>query len=461
MWQSHSLLAFNPGDPSRYDEIAEKIATEGLAGERTFQFLESILEAGPRFAGTEGYASATRISLRLMEDLGFDRVWLESVEVPRWLRGEPEEARIVKSNRFAGIPLNILALGGSVATPPEGITAGIVEVKSFAELQSISSRVKEKIVFFNRPMERRYVDSFRAYGEAVNQRSRGAIEAAKYGAAAVLVRSITTQIDSFPHTGGMRYDSSLPLLPAAALSTSDADMISELLHEEPDISVYLKINSSTLPDVENHNVIGELRGAAVPDEVIVVACHLDSWDISVGAHDNAAGCAQAIQALALLKDAGLRPKRTIRAVLYANEEFGVSGGRGYAISPLREGERHIAAIESDRGGFLPIGFTIDSTDEVVGYFKRYVSLFQRLQMYQITKGFGGVDISPLKQSGTIAIGLLPDSQRYFDIHHSAKDTIDKVNPRELELGSIAMAILAYVISEDGIPEEITAVSPSN
>jgi carboxypeptidase Q len=450
-----------PSEREKYIQIVEMIRNEALQKEGTIDILETIIQSGPRFAGTPGYAAAVEITKQMMEDFGFDNVWLEPVSVPRWIRGEPEKAGIVNSRSLGTIPLEILALGGSISTPVGGIVAGVVEVQDFEELKQLGDKAKGKIVLFNRPMDRRNTDTFAAYSGAVNQRSRGAIEAARVGAVAALVRSMTTQIDKYPHTGAMRYDDAVGKIPAAAISTFDADLLSDLLSREPDLNVYLEINSKTESPVINYNVIGEIRGTEYPDEIIVVAGHLDSWDVSVGAHDDAAGCAQAINSVKLLKDLGLRPKRTVRAVLYANEEFGVSGGRGYVVSENRSGERHVAAIESDRGGFLPLGFSIDGTVELVDYLKRYLYVFSPIQMHTMVRGYGGVDIFPLKEYGTVTIGLLVDSQRYFDIHHTEKDTIDKVNPRELELGTIGMTLLAYLLAEDGIPDRFTEELLSN
>jgi carboxypeptidase Q len=448
-------------DEKEYIEIAEMMRNEALLFEGTYIILEKILESGPRFAGSPGYTAAVDITQRIMEDLGFDKVWLEPVSVPRWIRGEPEKANIVNSERLGTVPLSVLALGGSVSTPKGGIVSEVIEVQDFEQLREIGEKARGKIAFFNRPMDRRNVNTFAAYSGAVNQRSRGAIEAGRFGAIAVLVRSMTTQIDTYPHTGMMRYDDTVPKIPAAAISTFHADLLSEELLHNPDLNVFLEINAFASSPVINYNVMGELSGYQYPNEIIVVACHLDTWDVSVGAHDNGAGCAQAISAIKLLKDLGLRPKRTVRAVLYANEEFGVSGGREYVQSENRKNEKHIAAMESDRGGFLPLGFTIDSSTEVVDYLQRYSYLFSPLQMHTIVQGYGGVDITPLKEYGTLTIGLLVDSQRYFDIHHSEKDTIDKVNPRELELGTIGMALLAYVLSEEGIPDWLAKDSLSN
>ncbi len=261
---------------------------------------------------------------------------------------------------------------------------------------------------------------------------------------------MTNAIDDEPHTGAMRYNDSIPKIPAAAVSTIDANLLSELLHKERSVSVTLRLSAKTFADVPSYNVIGELRGTEFPKEIIVVGGHLDSWDKGTGAHDDGSGIVQSIEVIRLIKALKVKTKRTIRAVLYANEENGLKGGRAYAARERNHTENHIAAIESDAGGFLPHGFGV-STDSVrYEKIRAYGSLLEIVGADKIQRGGGGADISTLQSIGTVQIGLNPDSQRYFDYHHSNNDTIDKVHPRELELGSIAMSILAWVIAQDGL-----------
>ncbi len=437
-----------------YLQIGEQLTHLGLVEEGTYEILTQLLSVGPRFSGSPGKAAAVELTYQMFKDIGLDRVWFEPVTVPRWVRSEVEEAKIVGSRRVGDVPLSVAALGGSIATPTEGLTAPVVEVHSFEELQKLGDSVNGKIVFFNRPMDRRLVNTFAAYSGAVNQRSRGAIEAGKLGAKAVLVRSMTLRIDDYPHTGAMHYQDDVPKIPTASISTKGAEYLSEVLKFENDVHVFLRFTPEMRDSVQTYNVIGEITGSHYPEEIVLIGGHLDAWDLTPGAHDDGAGCAQVIRGLKLLKELDVKPKRTIRGVLFANEEFGISGGIAYAFSENRSNENHIIAIESDRGGFLPLGFTVDNTDEVVEHFQKYKYLFEPLGMYQIIQGFGGVDIIPLREQGTIAMGLLPDSQRYFDFHHSAKDTLEAVHPRELELGTIAMALFAYVLAEDGLPAEL-------
>jgi len=277
-----------------------------------------------------------------------------------------------------------------------------------------------------------------------------AIEAAKVGAIGVLVRSMTTRLDDVPHTGAMRYQEGVPKIPAAALSTLDAEFLSRLLKQDGTVRVRLRLSCENRPEVPSANVLAELTGSEKPDEVIVIGGHLDSWDKGQGAHDDGAGVAQSIEALRLLKELGLRPKRTIRVVLFMNEEYGLSGAREYARVVAEQGPRHIAAIETDAGGFMPRGFGVNGDSAAVRRVQRWAYLFQSIGADRIRPGGGGADVSPLRKLGAATVGLQVDCQRYFDYHHSDSDTFDKVNERELELGAAMLAILAYVLAEEGI-----------
>jgi Zn-dependent M28 family amino/carboxypeptidase len=346
--------------------------------------------------------------------------------------------------------LNVCALGGSVATPEEGIQAEVIEVKGFDELRSLGENVRGKIVFFNRPMDPTKLNTFEAYAGAVDQRSRGAIEAAKTGAVAVLVRSMTLKMDDKPHTGAMNYADSVKKIPAAAISTLHAEELSELLKRHKSVRIHLKLTPRTLPDVESANVVGQITGSEKPDEIILVSGHLDAWDKGQGAHDDGAGCVQAIEAVNLLKKIGVKPKRTIRAVMFMNEENGVRGGKAYPLAAERKGEKHVAAMESDAGGHTPRGFNVSGDSTLLRRVRPWTPLFDMLEAGRIQIGYSGVDIAPLVNTGVPGFGLVPDNHRYFDYHHSDNDTIDKVHPRELEMGAIVQALLCYLISEEGL-----------
>ena len=448
-----SLVFSEPPDTSKlrqYSKLAEEIIQAGLRSGKAYEILSELSGGvGPRLSGSPQAAKAVEWAKKKMEELEFQQVHLESVTVPHWVRGSGEEASIVASKSFGNKPLHICALGGSVGTPASGITAEVIEVKSFDELKGFGDQAKGKIIFFNRPMDRSKINTFEAYGSAVNQRGGGAVEAARAGGIAALVRSMTTSIDTFPHTGAMGYNDSIPKVPAAAISTVDANMLSDLLSREKSVNIHLQLSCEMLPDVESANVVGELTGTEKPNEVIVMGGHLDSWDKGRGAHDDGAGCAHVIEALRLLKDLGLEPKRTIRAVTFINEENGLRGGKAYAAKP-RPGEKHIAAIESDAGGFTPRGFGIQSDSVTYDKIAQWSPLFESIEAGRFRKGGGGADISELGKQGVPTIGLRVDGQKYFDYHHSDLDTIDKVNERELELGAAAVAILAYVLAQEGL-----------
>jgi carboxypeptidase Q len=432
---------------SPYQDAATRLLKKGLAEQGAYQTLRQLVSVGPRLTGSAQAEAAAELMARHMKDLGFENVHTEPTIVSHWVRGEKEEGKIL-SRQSGDTAVPVCALGGSIATPSQGISAGILEVKSKEELQQAGDKAKGKIIFFNRPLDPTYLDTFPAYGEAAWQRSGGAVEAARAGGIAAVVRSLTLEINDAPHTGTMSYDPAVPKVPAIAISTRAADRLSEILKRDPATRFYFKTSCRTLAPVVAHNVIGEIRGSEKPGEIILVGGHLDSWDLSVGAHDDGAGCAQSIEALRLIRGLGLRPQRTIRAVLFMDEENGGTGGRDYANSDGRRGERHLAAIESDRGGFLPLGFGVGAQGAVFEKIKGWEPLFRTLGLDWIRQGGGGVDISPLGAGGAMLMGLVPDSQRYFEVHHSGLDTLEKVNTRELELGAIDMALLAYLLSQE-------------
>ena len=440
-----SLLAQST---AQYDSIAQMIASAALQQNMSIAMLKELTDIGPRFSGSPEYDEAVVWGEKKMKELGFDRVWTEPVMVPRWVRGGTEEAFAFPSIREEQIPLSILALGRSIGTPAGGITANVVEVTSFEQLRAMGDAARGKIVFFNRPMDRTRINTFRAYGGAVNQRGSGAIEAAKAGGVFALVRSMSTSINDYPHTGGMRYQDSIPQVPTAAVSTADAEMLSDLLLKDPGLRVKVSLACTTLADVQSANVMGEIRGTEFPDEVIVIGGHLDSWDVGQGAHDDGSGCVQSIEAIRLLKELGLKPKRTIRAVLFANEENGLRGGRAYA-EVKRGREKHIAAMESDEGGFAPRGFGIGDS-AAYQKIKQWEPYFSYINADKIMEGGGGADISPLGRQGVPIMGLVVETHRYFEYHHAHTDVFEAVNERELALGAAAMATLAYLIAQEGL-----------
>jgi len=293
------------------------------------------------------------------------------------------------------------------------------------------------------------IRTFQAYGAAVKQRGLGAVEAAKYGGIAAIVRSMTPLHDDNPHTGAMHYKDSVEKIPAAAISTNAADLLSAQLKKDPHLKFFLKQTCKTLADVKSYNVVGEIKGTEHPEEIIVVGGHLDSWDLGKGAHDDGSGCVQSIEVLRLFKSLGIKPKRTVRAVMFMNEENGLMGGKKYAEIAEKNKEKHIVAIESDAGGFSPRGFSMTASDEKYQKVKSWKPLLEPYGIYNFTQGGGGADISPLEPMGVPVMELEPDSQRYFDFHHACTDTFENVNKRELELGGASMAALIYLISEHG------------
>ena len=444
------IVLLAQADDTSYQNAASTLVTTGLGSGKAFEMLRQLTgQIGGRLSGSPQAARAVEWGKQTMEQIGFERVHTEPVMVPHWVRGPVEEATLFADTSMPGIPLSVCALGGSIGTPEQGVTAEVVEVKSFDELKALGDRARGKIIFFNRPLDRTKFNTFEAYGGAVDQRGRGAVEAARAGGVAALVRSMSTRIDDVPHTGAMSYNDSLPKVPAAAISTQGANLLDGMLAQGRSLRVRLRLSCQTLPDVESANVVGELTGSEMPGEVIVVGGHLDSWDKGKGAHDDGAGVTETLEALRLLREAGLRPRRTIRAVLFMNEENGLRGGKAYA-SAERKDERHIAAIETDAGGFSPRGFGVQSDSITYGKIAKWARLFRPIDADRILKGGGGADISELGRKGVPLLGLRVDGQRYFDYHHSDSDTLDKVNERELELGAITLSIMAYVLAQEGL-----------
>ncbi|RMI14647.1 MAG: M20/M25/M40 family metallo-hydrolase [Calditrichaeota bacterium] len=432
-----------------YENIAEEIITAALTEQKGYKILGELCQIGPRLSGSENSMKAIRWAEAKMKELGFDRVILQPVMVPHWVRGDVELAEIVEPAALKGRQLAVTALGGSVGTPEGGLTAGVLEVFTFEELARKSAQARGKIVFFNRPFPQHLVNTFAGYGATVGQRVHGPSEAAGHGAVAALVRSVGTAYDNSPHTGSLRYREDAPRIPAAAVGVIDADFLSQALKQYPGLKVRLKLSCQNLPDVQSYNVIGDLIGSTYPDEYVLVSGHFDSWDKGDGAHDDGGGCIQALEVLDLLKRLGIQPKRTIRCVFFINEENGLRGARAYARMADSLGLKHVAAIESDRGSFSPRGFSVSADSTVIAAMQRWLPILRKAGIEWIRPGGSGADVSQIK--GAIArIGFVPDGQRYFDYHHSDNDVYEAVHPREFELGAAAQAILAYLISEEGL-----------
>ncbi|MGB9905869.1 MAG: M20/M25/M40 family metallo-hydrolase [Candidatus Saccharicenans sp.] len=437
-----------PTSVSDLENSFETIKNMGLQQERAQEFLKAIAAVGGRLTGSPEASRAVEIATKLMTTLGLDRVTTEPVEVGRWVRGEKEQA-LVKSQQFGWQSLNICALGNSQGTPADGLEAGVVEISSLEELATRKDRVAGRIVFYNTPMDRTTIEPFAAYGRAAQFRVHGASQAAKFGAVGVVVRSNTFRQDDNPHTGLMEYDRNWPAIPAAAISTVGAERLHLWLQQDPELKLWIRMNCRQEKPVVSANVIGQLTGVEKPEEVILVGGHLDSWDLGSGAHDDASGCAVALEVLRLIKEAGLKPKRTIRAVLFMDEEFGGTGGRAYAASEARRGEKHLVAIEQDRGGFAPLGLAF-SREDLALKLQPLEEYLRPLGINWIRTGGGGVDVAPLKEQGTVLGALIPEAQRYFDYHHCALDVAEAVHPRELELQAVVLALVVYYLAQEGI-----------
>ncbi|WP_151088663.1 M20/M25/M40 family metallo-hydrolase [Hymenobacter baengnokdamensis] len=441
---------------AKTDSLAiRKIYDEALLRGQSYDNLRYLCQKiGGRLAGSPQAALAVEWGKLTMEKAGcFDKVYLQECLVPHWVRGAKEKGQII-GNKGKSISVAVCALGNSVSTPNnKPLRAGVVEVKSLAELKALpDAAVKGKFIFFNRPFDDALIEPGAAYGAAGDQRRSGPAEAGRRGAVGALVRSLTAAHDNYPHTGTTSYGDTPTKVPGAALSTVAADQLSQLLAADPGLQFELEMSCQMLPDEKSYNVIGEVRGSTYPEQVITVGGHLDSWDLAQGAHDDGTGVVQSMEALRLLKAAGLRPERTVRAVLFMNEENGTRGGEKYADQARQNHETHLAAIESDGGGFTPRGFTVEATPAVFRKVAAWKPLLRPYLADELLPGHSGTDIEPLSEKvhPTALFGYKCDSQRYFDLHHTANDTFEQVNKRELELGGAAMATLIYLLGKYGL-----------
>ena len=433
--------------------MLQSIYRTALLDGKAYDWLDYLTnQIGGRLSGSLNAERAVEWSKEELEKLNLDKVWLQPVLVPKWVRG-PKEFALIETEPGVTFNVPITALGGSVATPSVGLKAEVVEVQNFEELAALGrEKIDGKIVFFNRPMQADLISTFSAYGGCVNQRYDGAREASQYGAIGVIVRSMSLRMDDYPHTGAMSYGDQ-PIskrIPAAAISTNAAEKLSNLLKIAPKLKFLFRQQCKQYDDVLSYNVIGEITGSEYPDEIILVGGHLDSWDVGDGAHDDGAGCVQSMEVLRLFQQLDCKPKRTLRVVLFMNEENGLRGGRKYAEMAALKGETHIFALESDAGGFTPRGFNFDLPDHEFAQIRSWEPLFKPYLIHYFEKGGSGADIGPLKTKTNVLAGLRPDSQRYFDHHHAATDTFDAVNKRELELGAATLTSLIYLYDTYGL-----------
>ena len=434
-------------------DMIKKFFDNSMSSSVSYELLDHLSnEIGGRLSGSLNAERAVEWGRKELIKVGFDKVWLQDVMVPKWVRG-PKEFALIETQPGTTFNVDVCALGGSVATPSVGIKSNVIEVYDFDELKILGKeKIDGKIVFFNRPMQPNLINTFQAYGEAVSMRVNGAAEAVKYGAIGVIIRSMSLRLDDFPHTGVMSYGNLPPSkrIPAAAISTNAAEKLSNLLKINPDLKFLLRQQCKQFKDVKSHNVIAEIKGSTYPNEIILVGGHLDSWDLGDGSHDDGAGIVQSIDVLNILNKSGYKPKRTIRVVLFMNEENGLRGAIKYAEVSKNNSLNHIFALESDAGGFTPLGFSFTSNEENFSKISKWKNLFDPYLIQTFVMGGSGADISLLEKSNNVLAGLRPDSQRYFDYHHAANDTFDAINKRELELGAFAMTSLIYLFDKYGI-----------
>jgi hypothetical protein len=463
--------------------VIRKIFTEAMSDTTAYHNLRSLCAGiGGRLCGSPQAEKAVQWSKSTLDAMGLDTVWLQECKVRHWERGNTEEL-LVNPGVSPTIRLHVCAIGGSIGTGEAGLKANVVEVKDFDELKTIGRKnIEGKIVFFNHPPDPAHYYTFDAYGELAGYRVFGVDHAASYGAIGVIVRSATLAHDDFPHTGVIYYADTVKKIPGMAVSANDAEKLSRLLKAKPGLNVTIKLSCIEYPETVSSNVIGEIRGAINPEKVIAIGGHIDSWDIGQGAHDDGAGVVQTIEVLRIFSALKMKPACTIRVVVFMDEEMAQRGAKKYGeYAKTREeiyrssqvadgrntiagetkqlplGSHHVAAIEADRGGFTPFGFSIDATDAQISQIQEWKELLLPYGLYSFEKGGSGVDIRELKPLGVPLLALVPDSQRYFDCHHSANDTFANVSLRELQLGAFSIAAMVYLIDKFGLSPDIETV----
>jgi hypothetical protein len=441
---SDALSTIEKQDSTNIKHLFNSALTEG----KSYEWLRDLTQnIGARLSGSKGAAKSVIWGEQLMKEVGLDSVWLQPIMVPHCVRGEKEVATYTTNGKQKNVA--ICALGFSIATPSEGILAEVIEVKSLEEAKALGAKMEGKIIFFNRAFDNTLIHTFKAYGGCVDQRVMGAAVCGEFGAKGVIVRSMTNSIDDFPHTGTMSYGD-LPeekYIPAAAISSQAAEILSADLKKNPTLKFYFKQSCKNLPDAPSFNVVGEIKGSKTPENIFVVGGHLDSWDLGEGAHDDGTGVVQSLEVAYLFKKNNIKPKNTLRVVFFMNEENGTRGAEKYAELAKLNKENHVGGLESDAGGHTPRGFSIDANTTNTELLISWKKLLAPYGLHDIEKGGSGADISPLKGENVTLVGYRPDSQRYFDYHHTSRDTFDKVNKRELELGSASMAGIIYLMDK--------------
>lgn len=426
-----------------FKQISDQILTQGKCYEDLRVLCKTI---GHRLSGSAAASKAVGWAEQTLREAGCDKVWLQPVQVPVWRRGEEHLAlRFSKDGEFIDVPMT--SLGNSEGTGGRLLKATVVMVRSFDEFEKLSKEeVEGKIIFFNYPFRQDFAHTFPGYGDAVKYRWQSPMIAGKKNVAGIIIRSISTGEDDYPHTGTTKYEEGSPRFPAVAIGNKTADRLERACFKG-NVEAMLKSECSMQGTAMSFNVIGEITGSSKPKDYIVVGGHLDSWDLGEGAHDDGAGCVQSIEVLRAYKQLGIRPKHSIRAVMFMNEENGLKGGLAYADSAFARNEKHVFALESDAGGFSPRGIETTMSKKQREQFKKFIPLFLPYGVYDFDKDGGGADVSPLKKQNVVVGELLPDSQRYFDVHHTANDVFETVNHRELKLGAAAMAMMIYLVDQ--------------
>jgi carboxypeptidase Q len=433
-------------DSITFRKIADEVLLHGTAYDNLRYICKKI---GPRLSGSVQMTQAEKATFSMFKAMGADTVWLQPAQVPHWIRGEKEMAQLLLPGKRQS--LHICALGNSIGTPRGGLTAKLVEADSYEALDALGEKgIKGKIVYLNVRLNPTQLKTDNAYGETSHFRWNGASLSAKYGAVAFVIRSLASNTDDYAHTGGMNYNDSFPKIPALAVSTRDGDLMSAAIKANKNTELFIRNNSVTLPRVTGHNVIAEIRGSVYPDEVITVGGHLDSWDLAEGAQDDGAGCVQTMEIIRVYKALGIKPKRTIRIVLFTDEENSGAGAIKYAEFAKAESKKHLFALESDAGGFTNRGFDFVVSEDRLAKMRSWLPLFVPYGIYRFDHGEPGADVDYLRPLGITLSELMPDSQRYFDYHHTQQDTLEAVSKRELEFGAIAMAQLVYMIDQYGL-----------
>ncbi len=439
-----------------YEKVAKRILDEARGNDRSYVLLTELCDdIGHRLSGSAALERAVEWAIARLKAAGHENVRGEPVMVPHWVRGA-ESAELMEPLHK---PLVMLGVGRSAGTAPEGITAEVLVAKDEAAFEALGDRVRGRMVLFDNPMPAYDPEKGAGYGQTVRFRGKGARLVESKGGVAALVRSVTAHSLRTPHTGTQGYSEGIPKVPAAALSTEDADLIARYVKRGKKVVVRLKMQAKHLPDAKSHNVVAELRGREKPEEVVVIGGHLDSWDVGQGAHDDGTGVVMAMEALGVLRRLKLKPRRTIRVVLWTNEENGLRGAKAYAKA--HTGEVHVGGIESDSGGFDFVGFSVDHADDTakasaLAKMKQWAPLFAPLGGQKMYAGFSGADLGPLKPTGIPLMGLRVRGEKYFDYHHTPADTLDKVDPKALANDTAAMALMAYLLAE--APERIDAVA---